>query len=279
MLRLKSLLQTLAPLTLTLPLACGSPAATSGEPADSPAAETTTAPPAKGASEAKTTSDPGASGAPASDSAKTTPPGGSTAAAAPEPKTEPPPAPITEAESKELQKKCSPLQKAMLKHKGNDPSKILEEALKKPPKMPAADLERCTELLTRSIKLYIAAAVEVEAKLTMTRLVKGMVAAYQEKRALCPSTEKPVPTDLARVRTDTYSSTAADWETPAFKCMGFSMEGQAQRFQYEVRSDPGGKKFSVIARGFPHRNGPVVEITQEGSVTEKGIEVAPPVRR
>jgi hypothetical protein len=167
----------------------------------------------------------------------------------------------------------------MLKHKGSDPEKIFEEVMRKPPKMPAPDLERCTELLTRSIKIYVAAAVEVEAKLTLTRLVKGMVAAYQEKRALCPSTEKPVPKDLARLRAEPYTSTAADWETPAFQCLRFSMEGQAQRFQYEVRSDPGGKKFSVIARGFPHKKGPVVEISQEGSITEKGIEVAPPVRK
>jgi hypothetical protein len=270
-----------AAFALTFPLACGSPGATSGDPADSPATTTTTTA-EKGSGEAGEAKKAGeadpaktATGDPTSNSAAA----GSSAAATLAAPTEPAPAPITEAEGKELQKKCGPLQKAMQKHSGNDPEKTLEEALKKPPKMPAADLERCTELLKRSIKLYIAAAVEVEAKLTMTRLVKGMVAAYQNKRALCPSTEKPVPADLTRLKTEPYSSTAADWETPAFQCLSFSMEGQAQRFQYEVRSDPGAKKFSVIARGFPHKNGPVVEISQEGSITEKGIEVQPPVRR
>ncbi len=265
----QTLTAALAPLALVLPIACGSQP--SGEPAKSPeeaSAGVQKAPePAKTAAPA---SDPGA------------PPAGTAAAAAatpPSEPTEPAPAPITEAEGKELQTKCGPLQKAMMKIKGSDPEKILEEVLKKPPKMPAADLDRCTELLTRSVKLYVASAVEVEAKLTLTRLVKGMVAAYQDKRALCPSTEKPVPADLARLRAEPYTSTAADWESPAFRCLNFSMEGQAQRFQYEVRSDPGGKKFRVIARGFPHRNGPVVEISQEGSITEKGIEVAPPARR
>ncbi|NUQ75741.1 MAG: hypothetical protein HUU21_19535 [Polyangiaceae bacterium] len=280
MLLRKSLPQALAAAVLALPLACGSPGAASGDPADSPAGANNAnananAKNADGAGEAKKTAENETT---AAETNAQNPPAAEAAAPPPEP-TEPAPEPITEAEGKELQKKCGPLQKAMMRHKGNDPSKILEETLKKPPKMPAADLERCTELLTRSIKLYLAAAIEVEAKLTLTRLVKGMVAAYQDKRALCPGTEKPVPADLARLKSEPYESTAADWDTPAFKCLGFSMEGQNQRFQYEVRTDPGGKKFTVIARGFPHKNGPVVEIAQVGSITEKGIEVAPPTKR
>lgn len=281
MLLWKSLLQALAAAALALPLACGSPGATSGDPADSPAdthRDNATSDASGQAGEAKKTDEPAKTTAETGGASE--PSAGSTAAATPAPEpTEPPPEPITEAEGKELQTKCGPLQKAMMKHQGSDPSKNLEETLKKPPKMPAADLERCTELLTRSIKLYIAAAIEVEAKLTLSRLVKGMVAAYQKNRALCPSTEKPVPADLARLRREPYESTDADWDTPAFQCLGFSMGGQGQRFQYEVRADPGGKKFRVIARGFPHKNGPAVEISQEGSITEKGIEVTPPTRR
>lgn len=270
----------LAPLAIAAPISCGSPAATSGEPADSPDK-------ASGGQEAKAQGS-AASSPPASDPAAPAPSTGVTAggaspaatpSAAPAEKTEPPPEPISDAERKELQSKCGPLQRAMQKIKGSDPEAILAEALQKPPKMPAADLERCSALLSRSVKLYVAAAVEVEAKLMMTRLVKGMVAAYQEKRALCPSSERPVPADLARLKADPYTSTAADWETPSWKCLGFSTEGQAQRFQYEVKSDPGGKKFTVIARGFPHRNGPAVELVQEGSITDKGVEVAPPARR
>jgi hypothetical protein len=167
----------------------------------------------------------------------------------------------------------------MMKVKSKDPEAALEEALKKPPaKMPARDLERCTELFRRSIKLYLAAALEVEAKVTLSRLVKGMVAAYQSKRALCPSAERPVPADLARLRTAPYESTAADWEAPSWTCMGFSMEGQSQRFQYDMRVDQNGKMFRVIARGFPFRNGAAVEIAQQGTITEKGIEVSPPSR-
>jgi hypothetical protein len=166
----------------------------------------------------------------------------------------------------------------MLKVKTNDPQKMLEEALKKPLKISEADRARCADLLLRSVRAYLAEAVQVEAKVTLSRMMRGMVAAYQSERKLCPSTSRPVPADISALKADAYTSTEADWETPEWRCLGFSMAGQAQRFQYEVRSDPQAKTFRLIARGFPVRGGAMVELSQDGSVTEKGIEVRPLVR-
>lgn len=271
-------------LSLLVP-ACGSSAPASADPA-TPAVEGSSA--GAGSGEASPAAASGmpvksdAEGSPAKEKTASAPGPGPAAAAEPPP--EPAPVPLTPEEQKEADRICKPLQKALEKAAGKRGEKGLEETLdevlKAPPKMPAADLTRCSDLVRRSIRAYVAASIEVEAKVTMTRVVKSMVAAYQRDGKLCPSSERPVPADVSRLKAAPYfTSEEGDWKGASWDCLGFSMAGQTQRFQYEVRSDPQAKTFQVIARGFPVARGGMVELVQEGAVTAKGMEVKPPVRR
>jgi hypothetical protein len=186
------------------------------------------------------------------------------------------PAALTQAEQDEVDKKCKPLMVAMAKAKGKvggSPLDLLREVLKKPPAMPKADVSRCTELMERGLVTYLIAAKEVEAKMMLGRLGKAMAMAYSQNGKLCPSSERPIPADRALIETEAYVSTPEDWETPAWKCLETSMPGLQQRFQYEVRRDPQGKAFEVIARGAPGGKGQWVELRQKGTVTAKGVEL------
>jgi hypothetical protein len=259
-----------APLSLAVALLLGCAGAT--PPSGAPPPEAQDAQPASGAAAA-----PDAPGAGAS-------PSGSAAAAAPAaelPRAEPP-APLSDAEQKEAQSKCKPLLSAVQaagKDDGKSPPERLREVLEKPPKMPPADLERCADLLGRGFRGYLFAAFEVEAKAILGRLARGMVSAYKEGGALCPGTDRPVPADAAKVVRAPYEPTAAEWDTPAWKCLQFSMEGQPLRFQYEVRTDPKALTFELIARGSPERDGKFIELVQRGSVKGGRVEIEGAARR
>lgn len=219
----------------------------------------------------------------ASAAAPAAPAAASGTAAAEEPVGPANPAPLTDEEQKEAEKKCRPLTQAMQKARGSgkSPLEALDDAVKKPQgQLKAGDLARCTELLTRGIQTYLIAAKEVEAKVVMTQIGRAMAQSYGANGGkLCPSSERPVPADKAQVATEPYVSTAADWETPAWKCLGFSFAGQPQRFQYETRVDPATKTFEVIARGLPVVKGRWVELRQKGTVTSKGVEMSPAERK
>jgi hypothetical protein len=259
-LRLTSLLALLAA------GACASPAA---PPPSDPATAPSPASAAPAAAPA-----PAASATAATPTATSTTP---TTTAAEEPPGPPDPAPLTDEERKEAAKKCAPLTQAMQKAKGNQKSPLdaLEAALKKPPaQLKGAALERCKELLTRGIETYLIGAKEVEARLVISQIGRAMAIAYSEQGGkLCPASERPVPADKARVAKEPYVSTAADWDTPSWKCLGISLPEQPQRFQYETRVDPAAKTFEVIARGVPGGKGRWVELRQKGTVTSKGVEM------
>lgn len=170
---------------------------------------------------------------------------------------------------------------ARKKKGGGDPLTLLAEVMKKPPAgMPADKAARCADLLERGFRTYLAAAREVEAKLVLHRMGQAMAAAAQSNAGkLCPSSEHPIPADKALVATQAYVSTDADWSTPAWRCLGLSLVGQAQRFQYEVRTDVQKGTFELYARGVPGGDGRWVEIVQRGTLSAKGIEMAPVERR
>ncbi|MFO0760222.1 MAG: hypothetical protein U0359_27320 [Byssovorax sp.] len=196
----------------------------------------------------------------------------------PAPPDSPGPAPLTEDEQKEAERRCKPLTAIVQKAKGTGktPLDALDEALKKPPaSMKRDDVERCGTLMRRGIETYLAAAREVEAQVVLKRITLGMVSAYQSNGAFCPATDHPVPADKALVAREPYVSTAADWSGPSWKCLGIELTAQAQRFQYEVSVDPGAKSFSIVARGVPGGNGHWVTLVQRGKVGPKEIEIGP----
>ena len=212
------------------------------------------------------------------------PPPAASVVEAPAPPAPPGPAPLTEAEQREAERSCKPLLDAIAvakKKGGGDPLALLQDAMTHPPPgLPAAKAARCGELLQRGIRTYLAAAREVEAKVVLRQMGAAMAMAFESNgNALCPSSEHPIPADKALVAGAPYVSTEADWSTPAWKCLGLALAGQAQRFQYEVRTDAQGKTFEVIARGVPGGDGRWVELRQRGTVGKGGIEMGAVERR
>jgi Tfp pilus assembly protein FimV len=259
-------LRSLLPSAALLVVACGPvapPAQPSAPPPPAPAATTPTPPaPATTATTATAaTAPPAATGQPVAA-----------------------PAPLTEVEQREAERACKPIMDAMAARKkkgGGDPLTVLADVLKKPPtSLPADQAARCGALIERGLRAYLSAAKEVEAQVVLRRMGQAMAAVAQGNAGrLCPSSEHPVPADEALVATQPYVSTDADWSTPAWQCLGVSLVGQAQRFQYELRSDPQRATFELVARGVPGGDGRWVELVQRGTVSAKGIEMAPVVRR
>jgi len=256
------LLRSLVPAAALALASCGPVAPAAEPPSSPPIASTATAPPPSPAAIAS-------SDAPAPTA---------------EPAAPPAPAQLTEAEQREAGRTCKPMMDALSARKkkgGGDPLALLADVLKKPPpRMPADKVARCAGLLERGLRTYLAAAREVEANVVLRRMSQAMVAAAQGNAGkLCPSSERPIPADKALIANDPYVSTEADWSTPAWRCLGLSLVGQAQRFQYEVRSDPQKGTFELHARGAPGGDGRWVDLVQRGTLSAKGIEVAPVERR
>jgi hypothetical protein len=195
----------------------------------------------------------------------------------------PDPLPLSADEQKEAQRLCKPVTNAMAKAKAKaadqSPLDALEAALAKPPaSMKPADVERCRDLLGRGIRGYVAAAREVEATVVLGQIALRAVGAYRETGKLCPDAQK-VPADRALVAKGPYESTAADWSSPGWACLHFNFEGQPQRFQYEVRADPDGNGFELLAHGVTGDNGRFVTLVQRGKISAKGIEIGGVERR
>jgi hypothetical protein len=249
------------------------------------------------ASAANATAGAQGTGAPSS-SASAAAPSASPLAAAPPARTGPPePPPLTDSEKKDMERTCKPLVQALNAAMRKGPAKpsgssgqpaaeggkadaveVLKQVLAKPPKMAAADRDRCAVLLERSIREYQAAMIQTEARTVVEMLARRVMSAYLENKKLCPSSP-PVPTKVAAVASAPFVSTSADWDAPGWKCLGFDFAGQSQRFQYEVVSDAGAQSFEVIARGAPMQSGGVVEFFQRGQLKSGKIELGPFTKR
>lgn len=282
-------------------IGCGAPASTpvtSTEPGQQGPAT-----PAIGdapAPSANATADTQGAGAPSSSAgASAAAPSASPPATTPPARTGPPePPPLTDSEKKDMERTCKPLvqalnaamRKAPAKSPGSskDPAaegsgkadavEVLKQVLAKPPKMPAADRDRCAVLLERSIREYQAAMIQTEARTVVEMLARRVMSAYLENKKLCPSSP-PVPTKVAAVASAPFVSTSADWEAPGWKCLGFDFAGQTQRFQYEVVADAAAQSFEVIARGAPMQGGGVVEFFQRGQLKSGKLELGPFTKR
>lgn len=288
MLMLASLSSRMAALAAAIAVTAGTAAGcgpSSPEPA-APAAgpQSGTATPASAAPSAEpapvTTADVPSPAPTASAVAEAPPKPGVPADSVPVPGTDP----LSEAEAKELSTKCKKLSDAIVAaaKKGGAkkrPIDHVEEVLANPPKLAGVDVPRCSELLRRETVTYLARSREAEAKLSLKRIVVGLVTALErEPPVLCPSAP-PVPASLDAVKERPYASTADDWNTEGWKCVRFELVGGPQVFQYELRTDAKARSYEVVARGWPVRGGPQTELYIGGKIESGAIDPSMPVMR
>jgi hypothetical protein len=198
----------------------------------------------------------------------------------------PPPGtnPLSEAESKELASKCKKLTDAIAAAAkkagtGKRPIDLVEEVLANPPKLAGVDVPRCSELMRRDTVSYLASARESEAKLSLKRIVVGLMSALEKEPPVLCASAPPVPASVETVKTTPYASTADDWKAEGWKCARFDLVGGKQVFQYELRTDPKARSFEVIARGWPVAGGPRTELYIAGKVESGAIDPSMPILR
>jgi hypothetical protein len=155
---------------------------------------------------------------------------------------------------------------------------ILNRALKRPANVDEAKWNRCLSLYERGMADYRAATIEVEAKVNLKTMARGMKLTWEENKRLCPSSTHPVPTDLKLIATNGWLGTAADWSDAVWSCLSFPVP-QGQRFQYEAKTDFRARTFVFTARGFPRSDGALVTWTLEGKAVGAKVEFGEPVRK
>jgi hypothetical protein len=79
----------------------------------------------------------------------------------------------------------------------------------------------------------------------------------------CPE-DFPVPASLKDLP---YKSTASDWDTEAWKCLGFGLRVK-QSFQIEYSAPYGTNDFQCIARFLPRQGGAPIELIRGGKIAD-----------
>jgi hypothetical protein len=192
--------------------------------------------------------------------------------------------PLDEAESKELASRCKPLSAAVAKAAQGDPeggssTERVLRALARPPQIAGVDVPRCARLMERAVRLNEARALESEPMINIRRIVFALSSAEGgEPPRLCPSAP-PVPTDLRQLERAPYRSTAADWQGEGWRCVRFELVGVAQRFQYELRTDPKAGSYEIVARGYSVPGHGPTELYLAGKVEGGAIQPTSAVYR
>jgi hypothetical protein len=154
-----------------------------------------------------------------------------------------------------------------------DRNAFLQEFLANPPNLPRVDVARCSDLLLRDLRAYLAATIESEAHVNIGRIVVSLATALElEPPRLCPSAG-PVPADLRALAAGPWVSKADDWAAPGWACTRFDLGGQPQRFQYQLVTDKSAGTWEVVARGFPVKGGPPTELYARGRI--EGGQIKP----
>lgn len=201
-------------------------------------------------------------------------------------KTEPPGLqPLSADEAKSLDGDCKPFVEAVTKAsektklpKGAWDSEKMIAALDKPPKVKGVDEAKCTELVRRDQIQKRAKMAENDARMMIGTIHEMLGASFKESKKLCPSAE-PAPASLDGMKSlGGLDTKQTDW-AKGWGCLRFELWNQPARWQYELKSNPGGGTFEIVARGFPVVAGPLVELYLPGIVDAEGVAPAGTVKR
>lgn len=149
------------------------------------------------------------------------------------------------------------------------------------------EADRCASLLLRSVRVERARTIEGEAMGSLRLIVRGLQWAFEnestptrETRTVCPSAP-PVPRDVTLLRGGPYQSSDSDWAARGWECLRFTLVGQPQRFQYELKVDERNGSFEAVARGFSSFSREPTELFIRGTIGSQGVvdPEAPVLRR
>lgn len=147
-------------------------------------------------------------------------------------------------------------------------------ALDKTPKVKGVDEARCSDLVRRDQTRQLARSAENDARMMLVNMAKMVGVAFRQSSQLCPSAEPTPPSVEAVATPGGLGTTAKEWGAKGWKCLQAELWNQPVRWQYELRSNPAGGTFEIVARGRPVVGGPQEELYLTGIVDAEGV--APP---
>jgi hypothetical protein len=95
---------------------------------------------------------------------------------------------------------------------------------------------------------------------------------------LCASAAA-VPADLATLKRGPVTPGPDAYATPGWMCVRFANQGAPQHFQYELRTDASDQSYEIVARGFPVKGKPAVELFLKGKAEDGQITPSSDVYR
>ena len=167
--------------------------------------------------------------------------------------------------------------------------KMLKEKAKG---LDASDLSRCQELFEKrtrralfdfepaesvardAVKSCVTRVNATVGKNNMSYDMGGTGSATGGSGPFCPD-DFPVPPKLSDLP---YKSSAEDWDTAAWKCLGFGLRVE-QNFQIEYAAPYGTNEFQCIARFPPRQGGAPIEIIRGGKIDNRELLVEKSAKR
>jgi hypothetical protein len=192
---------------------------------------------------------------------------------------------LTADEVNALDGQCKPFVEAVAKAaktakvpKGAWESEQMLAALEKPPKVKGVDEAKCTDIVRRDQAKKRAKMAENDARMMLGTMHDMLGAAFKDTKKLCPGAEAtPASIDETKALGG-LATKQADW-SKGWSCLKFELWNQPARWQYELKSNPGGGTFEIVARGFPVVGGSQVELFLPGIVDAEGVAPKGTVKR
>lgn len=130
------------------------------------------------------------------------------------------------------------------------------------------DFEPAEEVARGAVKSCVARVNATVGKNNMAYDMGGTDSATGGSGPFCPD-DFPIPPSLGDLP---YKSKADDWDTPAWKCLGFGLR-VTQSFQIEYSAPYGTNEFQCIARFLPRQGGAPIELVRGGKIGDGELMV------
>lgn len=136
------------------------------------------------------------------------------------------------------------------------------------------DYEPAEQVARDAVKACVTRVNATVGKNNMSYDMGGSGKATSGSGPFCPD-DFPVPPSLSDLP---YTSKSDDWETPAWKCLGFGLRVE-QNFQIEYAAPFGTNEFQCIARFLPRQGGAPFELIRGGKIVDRELVVEKNLRK